>query len=216
MMLIGKMPKVKIANYDHLSRSTQEKSNNGRKLTHKTKRDKFSSVVERDGHRCLYCPEPFTDTHPVEWKHLDNDIYNDEVWNLTFAHHECNNKKKFSAELQIIAQEKIISNKRYVFARERTLADTGTTKETTSQQEINRINMGITKQFLLEHTLIDGDLLLKEAINAIVDICQKNNGTGSQSAVYRYIDSLTNPYTGDYTLSVNSKGQTIIRRRTEN
>ncbi len=103
-----------------------------------------------------------------------------------------------------------------LFTSAGTLADTGTTKEVTSQQEINRINMGITKQFLLERSITGDELVLKEVVNAIVDICQKNNGTGSQSAVYRYIDSLTNPYTGDYTLSTNSKGQTIIRRRIEN
>ena len=74
----------------------------------------------------------------------------------------------------------------------------------------------LPKQFLLEHTITDDELLLKDVVNAIVDICQNNNNTGSQSAVYRYIDSLTNPYTGKYTLSANPKGQTIIRRRTEN
>ena len=201
---------------DLLSRSTRKETIYGKKITHKSKRDKLALVVERDGYACLYCPEPFTDTHKVEWEHLDNDIYNDEIWNLTFAHHECNNRKKLEGDLQILAQQKIISNKRYVFAREGTLADTGTTKEVTTQQEINKTNMRITKQFLLEHTITNDELLLKDVVNAIVDICQNNNDTGSQSAVYRYIDSLTNPFTGKYTISVNSKGQNIIRRRIEN
>ena len=201
---------------DQLSRSTREKANHGKKITDKTKRDDFSSIVERDGYRCLYCPEPFTETHPEEWEHLDNDIYNDAIWNKTFTHHECNNRKKLSPELQIIAREKIISNKKYVFARERTQADTGTTKELTSQQEISKTNIGIAKRFIQEHTINNEDLILRDTANAIVDICQDNNGTGSQSAVYRYIEFLTNPYTGKFTLSTNSQGKTIIRRRTEN
>ena len=88
-----------------------------------------------------------------------------------------------------------------LFTSAGTLADTGTIKETTSQQEISKCNNRITKQFLLEHTIND-ELLLKDAVNAIVDICQDNNDTGSQSAVYRYIDCLSNPYTGKYTLLV--------------
>jgi len=201
---------------DQLSRSTRKESNYRRRITHKSKRDDFPLIVERDGYRCLFCPKPFTETHPVEWEHLDNDEYNDEIWNKTFSHHECNNRKKLSPELQIIAQEKILSNRKYVFARERTLADTGTTKELTSQQEINKINTGIATQFFQEHTINNEELVLRDGVNAIVAICQDNNGTGSQSAVYRYVDFLTNPFNGKYTLSTNKQGKTIIRRRTEN
>ena len=96
------------------------------------------------------------------------------------------------------------------------LADTGTTTELTSQQELSKINKRITKQFIQEQTIKNQELILRDVVNAIVDICDDNNGTGSQSAVYRYIDSLTNPYTGKYTLSTNSEGKTVIRRRTEN
>ena len=74
----------------------------------------------------------------------------------------------------------------------------------------------ITKQFIQEHTIDNEELILRDAVNAIVDICQDNNGTGSQSAVYRYVDFLTNPFTGKFTLSTNSQGKTIIRRRIEN
>jgi len=118
--------------------------------------------------------------------------------------------------MQIKANEQLRENERAVFTCGNTLADTGTTKELTSQQEINKINYQIAKQFIQEHTLTEKEVILRDAVNAIVDICKDNNGTGSQSAVYRYIDSLTNPYTGKYTLSTNSQGKTIIRRRTEN
>jgi len=63
---------------------------------------------------------------------------------------------------------------------------------------------------------MEDELIQSDTVNAIVSICQDNNQTGSQAAVRRYIDEFTNPYTGKYTLSTNSQGKTIIRRRTEN
>jgi len=109
--------------------------------------------------------------------------------------------------MQIKAHQKLIDNEKAVLTSERTIADSGTKNDLTSQQEINKTNMNITKSFLLEHT---------DAVNAIVDICQNNNNSGSQAAIYRYIDSLANPFTGRYTVSQNKEGNNIIRRRTEN
>ena len=185
------------------------------KSTYKLNKEQFPLIVERDGYRCLYCPEPFTANHPAEREHLDNNPDNNEIWNKTFAHHECNNRKKLNTDMQIFANEKIESNKRYVYVGERTLADTGTTEEVTSCQAISTTNFRIAEQYLTEHTLVDGDLLLKDTVKNIVGICRKNNGTGSQQAVYRYIDTLTSSVY-PFTLSVNAKGQTIIRRRIEN
>lgn len=115
-----------------------------------------------------------------------------------------------------MAHDKLIQNEKLLLACEKTLADTGTTEEVSSQQAINKTNMNTTKQFLLEHTMTNDELLLNDCVNAIVNICQDNNNTGSQSAVYRYIDSLSNPYTGKYTICINSKGEKIIQRRIEN
>ena len=186
------------------------------RLTHRLKRTNEPIIRDRDPYVCLYCKGEFTETHPPEWEHLSNDPNDSRPENLVFAHKECNNRKKFNPEYQVLAYEKLIQNERAVLACERTLADTGTTKELTSQQEISKINKRITKQFIQEQTINNNELLLRDVVNAIVDICDDNNGTGSQSAVYRYIDFLTNPYTGKYTLATNEKGQTVIRRRTEN
>ena len=186
------------------------------KFTHRKKLVYYPIVVERDGYKCPYCPEPFTSTNHPEWEHYNNNPEDNRVENLTLVHHSCNNRKKFETDLQITANENLEKNEKAVLVRGNTLADAGTTKELTSQQEINKINTRITEQFLLEHTVNDEELILKDVVNAIVDICQKNNHTGSQSAVYRYIDYLTNPYTGRYTLSNNPQGKTTIRRRTEN
>jgi hypothetical protein len=200
---------------DQFSRSTQTGENYMSRLSYRQKKEWFPFIVKRDGYKCLYCPRPFTDTNPSEYDHLNNDEKDNRPENLCLAHHSCNVRKKYNADLQILARKKLQENERSTFACERTLADTGTTREITSQQEINKTNMIITEQFLLEHTVNREELVLRDAVNAIVDICQKNNHTGSQAAVYRYIDSLTNPYTGKYTLSANSTGKSIIRKRTE-
>lgn len=186
------------------------------RLTHKLKKDSFKIIVERDGYKCFYCNDEFSDTRPAEYDHLNNDENDSRPENLVLSHHECNNKKKFFTDWQIMAQEKLRKNEKTVLACERTLADAGTTKEITSQQEISKINKRITKQFIQEHTINNEELILRDAVNAIVGICDDNNETGSQSAVYRYIDYLTNPYTGKFTLATNPQGKTVIRRRTEN
>jgi len=201
---------------EQFSRSTGKDVDWMSKISHKQKTKWFKFIVERDGYICLYCSKSFSETNRPEYEHLNNDDNDNRPENLVLAHHSCNVKKKYNTDFQIFADEKLKDNERSTFACERTLADTATTKEITSQQEINKTNMKITEQFLLEHTINNEELILRDIVNAIVDICQKNSHTGSQAAVYRYIDSLTNSYTGKYTLSTNTNGKNIIRRRTEN
>jgi len=168
-------------------------------------------IIERDGYRCLFCPEPFTDTHPPEIEHLDNNHDNNHIWNKTFAHHECNNKKKLNGDLQIIAHEKLISNKKYVYACERT-----DELEVSSSEQRNKSNRPVALQWLQEHLMIEPHVLLRDAANAISNLCQKRNGTGSTQAIRKYIEEFTNPYNGFLELSNNEKGQKIIKKRTDN
>jgi len=186
------------------------------KFSHKQKKEEFPFLVGRDGYGCLYCPDPFTDTNKPEFDHLNNNDKDNRPENHALVHHSCNVKKKYSPELQIIAAEKLKENECSTFACEGNLADTGTTEQLSSQQAISKINRSMAEQWIVEHTLMEKEVMLKDAVNAIVNLCNDNNGTGSQSAIYRYIDSLSNPYNGKYTLSSNLKGKTIIRRRTEN
>jgi len=209
------------------------------RLSHRLKKQYDPIILERDGTKCFYCNREFTETIPAEHDHLNNNPNDSRPENLVFCCHVCNNKKKTNPEMQISANEKMIQNEKVVFPCAGTagtaidkkmefvmgggvkptfqlLPDTGTTQQLTSQQEISKINMQITKQFLQEHTINEEEPILKDVANAIVNLCQDNNGTGSQSAVYRYVDVLANPYNGRYTLSENSQGKTIIRRRTEN
>ncbi len=163
------------------------------RLTHAKKEKYFEIIVKRDGYKCFYCEGEFTDNHPAEYDHLNNNPNDSRVENIVISHHECNNKKKFYTDWQIKAHEKLEQNERAVLACERTRADTGTTKELTSSQEINKANYPIAEKFIEEHTLAEREVILKDAVNAIVHICQHTTGGGSQAAVYRYIDTLCNP-----------------------
>ena len=186
-------------------------------LTYSQKKKWTSLILQRDGSNCFYCMLPIEHEEDMEFDHLDNVESHNYPENLVFCHHVCNVKKRMYQPWQDKAIGKLTINQRKtLFVCERTQADTGTTKESTSQQEISKTNIGIAKRFFQEHTINNEELVLRDAVNAIVDICQDNNGTGSQSAVYRYLDFLTNPFTGKFTLSTNSQGKTIIRRRIEN
>jgi len=186
------------------------------RLSHAMKKKIDKVIHERgDKYECFYNGCTFSPVNPAEYEHLNSNVGDNRPENIVYACKVCNNRKKFDFDMQIKAQEKLIDNEKAVLASERTIADSGTENDLTSQQEINRTNMNITRTFLLEHT-INESVVLRDSVNAIVDICQSNNSSGSQAAIYRYIDSLANPFTGKYTISQNKEGNNIIRRRTEN
>ena len=90
----------------------------------------------------------------------------------------------------------------------------GTTEHLTSCQAISANNFKIAEQHVLEHTVTDGYLVVKDGVNDVVGICRKNDNTGSESAVYRYFHILCSNAYGYEFASMN--GVDIIRRRTEN
>jgi len=185
------------------------------RITQRINRQRFEPTMQRQDNLCLFCNEQFTEQLKPEWDHLDNNANNSRPENLALVHRTCNNKKKFNPEYQVIAQDAKEEYEKAVSVCERTLADTGTTEELTSCQAISTINFRIAEQYLTEHTLLDDELLLKDTVRDVVGICRKNNGTGSEQAVYRYINTLTSSVY-PFTLCLNAKGENFIRRRTEN
>ena len=129
------------------------------------KKAKFTPIIiERDypngaEHTCIFCGQSFLAGNPdwrKVWDHLDNDDSNNYDWNLGWAHDRCNQIKKFSAELQIIAYEKIKSNKKWVSA---SLGGEKSNKETQPNEQIdaNRESCLITELFLIEHLMPNGN-----------------------------------------------------------
>jgi len=185
------------------------------KITTRLNKKQFPEIVKRDKYQCPYCADTFTETNLPEWDWYNDDDADNRVENRTLAHHSCIEKKKDDIDLQLIANEKLKANERAIPVCERTRADTGSTDELTSSQKINKALHPIASQWLEEHLLMEQEILVKDAVNAIVHLCQEQIGWGSQPTIYRYIDEWTNPYNGQFTL-VTKDGKTFIRKRTEN
>jgi len=164
---------------------------------------------------CLFCSKEFTATFKPEYDHLNNNTHDNRKENHALVCHSCNNLKKNSAEMQVIASDKLESNERRVFACEKALADSGTDERFTSCQEISKLNKGIAKQFLLEHTMNGDSFDEKDGVYAVVNLCYDDNGSGSPSAVYKYFSQFCNKINGKYTI-FSYQGRNKIRRRTEN
>ena len=185
------------------------------RLNHRIKMNNFQIIVERDDYKCFYCDGEFTDAHREEYDHLNNNANDSRVENLVLCHHECNVKKKQSTDWQIKAGEKQIQNENALVASERRLADTGTIDELTSSQETSKIVRPIALQWLEEHLLMEKEILLRDAVPAIVNLCQNQVKGGSHAAIRRYIDEWVNRYNGKLNLSKNESGKDVIRKRTE-
>jgi len=186
------------------------------RFSQRMKKKRYSYLIKDQNNHCYICNSTFSPTVPPEFDHLNNNHNDSRPENTGLLCHTCNVKKIRNPEYQVIGHERMLRNEKQMYMCERMIADTGTTEQLTSCQAISQTNMQITKQFLIEHTINAQTIELKDSVNAIVNLCQDNNKTGSQSAVYRYIEILTNKINGKYTLSTNSEGKTVIRRRTEN
>ncbi len=182
-----------------------------KQLSYKQKNEWYSLIIERDGYRCLYCKKDFERYYPPEFDHLNNDSSDNRPENLVLVHHSCNNRKKMNAEWQILANQKLEENERSTFACERK-----NEHETLTEHVISQTNRDLTKIFLLEHTINGQTILLNDAANAITNLCNDNNNTGSQAAIRRYIDVLTNPVNGNFVIEKNPDGKRMIGRKLKN
>ena len=169
-------------------------------------------IVRQTGNNCFHCKRYDL---PLEYGHLNGDKDDSRPENLAKMCHVCNNRMKNDHDMHFQALEQLEKNENAVLANAGMNARVGTTEDLTSCQSISKINFRMAEQYVTEHTLIDGDLLVKDTVNDIVGICRKNNNTGSESAVYRYLHTLTS-IAYPFEFAVNEKGEDIIRRRTEN
>jgi len=185
------------------------------KVTYSKQKKWKSQVVRQTGVDCFHCGIGGTELNPLQWAHLNGKNEDSRPENLAFMCQPCNNKMKFNFDMILQGNAQLEENEKAVLVCERKGDDSGTESNITSSEAIHQINYNITEQFYLEHTITDDILYLRDAINAIVNLCNINNGTGSQAAVYRYTDSLTNSINGKYTI-YDYHGKNAIRRRTEN
>lgn len=193
-------------------------------LTKRIQAQRTPLIIERDypdgeEHVCFFCEQRFIKDHKLgkrSWEHLDNNDKNEELWNLVWAHHYCNEKKRYDADLQILAHEKIKQNKRweetYDFESVRARKIKSPTEEQT-EIDLNVAHMQITREFLAEKLPnYDSKHALKDAIFCMSARCRKQTGHGSPQSVRNYIDELCCSE-GPYKIE-KQNGKNYIFRRT--
>ena len=198
-----------------------------RSLTSSIKAKRTPSIIERDypndiEYTCCFCEQRFLN-NTVKWKktweHLDNDETNEELWNLMWAHWDCNQKKKTCIDYQIMASNFIKKNQEWQnnfdferFLRERKIKQP---KEEHTEIELNTAHFQKTVEFLAEKiTDEESKQLLNDTIYCIAARCRKETGHGSPQAVRNYLNELCCSE-GLYKIEKNS-GKNYIMKRTEN
>lgn len=180
------------------------------------KKYEYPVRIREQKNLCYQCNIAFTIHNPAEYDHLNNNDYDSRSVNLALICRSCNNRKKFNSDMQIIGHERLVSNEKAGYVCERTTADIDTILDDNSCIAINKKNKAIANQFLHEWTSQNEELILKDAVDAITNLCYEMNGSGSQSAIYKYIDSFTNKFSGKFTIYSNDSGKNCIRLRIEN
>jgi len=186
------------------------------KLSYSKKKTWKPIIISQTGENCFFCERVDNPLDPLELGHLNSNDEDNRPENLAYMCHTCNNRMKFNFDMRILANEQLKKNEKAVYVCERTSADSGTEINIKSCREINQLNTTITEQFLYEWTARDEELIVKDAVDAITNLCHIQNGTGSQPAIYRYVKSLCNPFTGKFTIYSNPQGKDCIRKRIEN
>ncbi len=159
-----------------------------------SKKDKWLPLLLlRDGNDCLYCKQHLT-VDSLDFDHLDNDESHNDFANTALTHHKCNCEKRNCAEYQIIAKEKLEENKKftplYMGGRENLLEDSEERQEQSLEMKVRTDTYNITKQWLQEHIITDGDIEYKDAIDSLAYYCMEKTGHGSPKVIRSHIDAL--------------------------
>ena len=181
------------------------------RLTYTQKRKWEPLIIKQTGNYCLFCKRSDI---PLEYAHLNGKKNDSRPVNIAKMCHPCNEKMKNDFDMEIFAQEQLEKNENAELACAGMKASVGTTEGLTSCQAISANNFKRAEQYVWEHTLTDGYLIVKDGVNDVVGLCRKNDNTGSESAVYRYFHTLCSAVYNYEFASMN--GVDIIRRRTGN
>ncbi len=198
-----------------------------RSLTTAVKARRVPLLIERDysndeEHICCYCEQRFLNDIPKwkkTWEHLDNDETNEELWNLMWAHWNCNQKKKYFIDYQIMAQDLIKKNQEWqnIFDIEEFLKERKIKQPTEEHTEIelNTAHFQKTTEFLAEKIPDEeSEHLLNDAIYCIAARCRKETGHGSSQAVRNYLNELC--CSEQRYKIVKKSGKNYIMKRTGN
>ncbi len=193
-----------------------------KQLTATQKAKYLQIIIKRDGNVCFYCKMSFVQQVPKwyrEFDHLNCKREDNRTENLVIAHQECNQKKKFDSDMQILALAKLKQNENSGSLGEREgekkLAIlTETNMEIDSNIEFARI----TEEFLTDHLQsrngrppVDTELDFKITMDTITHLCRKETGHGSQNTIRRILDEYCCPI--EIFEKIKKKGRFVIQRR---
>ena len=172
-------------------------------------------LVRDEGFFCFYDGSDLSKTEFV-YEHLDDNRSNNDINNIVLACRKCNNKKPFSPEMKAKARKKKKENEQsnLLRARERERVEV----ESPSfkiEFDTSQANFAIAEQFLSETLAVEGEIEFKTALDSIVMLCRKQTGTGSQTAVRRYLDALTSSV-GPFMIVQNEDKKRVIVKREGN
>jgi len=184
------------------------------RMTRRQEKRVMEGIRDRgDPYLCLFCKGIFTDENRHTFEHLDGNLLYHKTINIALAHWKCNNDKEKLAEYQVIAALKLQENKKKVSS----CAGNGgriSLKQLTSTQESSKIQRNYLTNWVFSKLLEEGKLQVRKVIPAVVNGCQMQYGCGSQSAMYRMVEELTNSYNGLFNL-FEEDGVAMIRLRKE-
>ena len=181
-------------------------------LSSKLKRDWLSDIITQDGFVCLYCEISLVGENWV-YEHLDDDSTNNVRANIGLSCQSCNNKKPHSSTMKQIALRKKKENEKRNYTREG--AREVSSPSLKPELDINQINFELASQYLSEVVVTDGSIEFKTALDSITMCCKNQTGTGSQTAVHRYLDALVSPE-GKFMIVQNSEKKRVIVLREGN
>ncbi len=183
-------------------------------LSTKQKSEYLNLLIKRDGgFKCLYCKKQLKIDSFI-YEHLNNDREDNRIENLVLACQSCNVKKANDYDMQIIAQEKLKNNEDRNFVGERKYEDVSS-REVSTEIDINVTNFDITKQFLLERIHTDGSIEYTDVLNSIAYLCKEKTGHGSQQSIRNYIATLASSV-GPFMIIKNENKKRLIVKRSGN
>ena len=182
-------------------------------LTRRMKDFDLPVLLKRDGgFNCFYCIQNLALVEYV-YEHLDDDRTNNDITNIVLACQSCNNKKPSSLDMKAKALEKKKQNEESNLLRASERARVEVSAPSFKPElDISHANFEITHQYLTEILAVEKEVEFIVALNSCVMLCREKTGSGSQTAVKRYLDALTSSEGPFMVVQDDQKKKVIIWR----
>jgi len=181
-------------------------------LSGRQKHDYLPDIISNDGFVCLYDGESLVGRKWI-YEHLDDNPTNNVRENIAIACQSCNNKKPHNSTMKQIALRKKEKNEKNNYTRAG--ASEVSPPSLKPEIDISQTNFELTFQYLSEIISSDNFIEFKSAVDCCVMSCKKNTGTGSHTAIRRYVDALVSKE-GPFMVTQNDKKEKMIVRRNGN